>query len=618
MKKLWIIGLLLLAVQPSFAQSHLSKRISLDVSRQKLSNVLELISNKGNFYFSYNSSIIKRDSIVTLQATNKTVRQVLDALFKESHEYRESGNYIIIKRKPVQATIITKPVTTAEKYYGIKGYVLDGISGIRLADASVYEKSQLIGALTNSNGDFLIRLKSKYTQAALTVSKLFYEDTTVTINPAATSEVKVTMYPIEKNDVVISPEDYFLPDSLTEIKQADTTNTQVAEADSANIDKRFLTRWFVSSAQKIQSLNVGDWFAEKPFQVSLFPGLGTHGKFSGQVVNHFSLNVLGGYTGGLKGFEVGGLFNINRRDAGYFQAAGLFNHTGGRQAGFQASGISNTVLKYTNGFQAAGIGNYNKLWMHGFQAAGVVNLTGLDVQGFQAAGVVNFTGKNVKGFQAAGVYNHAGDTMAGMQVAGVANFVRKDLKGVQVAGVINFANHNKGLQIGLINVADTSDGFSIGLINIVRRGYHKWYIGTDETMHLTTSIKTGNKKLYSILLGGMNLDENQKLYAFGYGIGTEWIGTRHFALSTDVTAQYLYLGSWDYLNLLNRFSLNLHFRVSKNFAIYGGPSFNAYYSDQTFTAPGYANNIPANGYQQFNWENNWRGWGGWQAGISIF
>jgi hypothetical protein len=205
-----------------------------------------------------------------------------------------------------------------------------------------------------------------------------------------------------------------------------------------------------------------------------------------------------------------------------------------------------------------------------------------------------------------------------MQVSGVGNFVNDDLKGVQISGVFNYAKHNKGLQIGLINYADTSDGYSIGLINIVRRGYHKWYIGTDETMHLTTSIKTGNRKLYSILLGGMNLDENQKLFAFGYGIGREWITTRHFALSTDATSQYLYLGSWDYLNLLNRFSLNLHFRVSKGFAIYGGPSFNAYYSDQNFTKPGYAASIPANGYQQFSWDGNWRGWGGWQVGVAIF
>jgi hypothetical protein len=618
MKRLLIIGLLLLAVKITFAQSHLSKRITLDVSKQKLSKVLELISHKGNFFFSYNSSIIKRDSLVTLQANNKTIKQVLDALFKGSYEYRETGNYIIIKRKPVQATIITKPVTAVEKFYEINGYVVDGISGINIAEASVYEKSQLIGSLTNSNGKFSIRLKSKYPQAALTVSKEFYEDTTVSINPAYAAEIQVTLYPIEKNDIVISPEDYLLPDSVTLIKQTDTTSIQVTEPDSANIDKRFLSRWFVSSAQKIQSLNLGDWFAAKPVQVSLIPGLGTHGKLSGQVVNNFSFNILGGYTGGLNGFEVGGFFNINRRDAGYFQAAGFFNHTGGKQAGFQAAGLSNTVLKYTNGFQVAGIGNYNKLWMHGFQAAGIINYTGGNVQGFQAAGIVNFTRQNVNGFQAAGIYNHAGDTMCGMQVSGVSNFVRRDMKGIQVAGVVNYAYHNKGLQIGLVNIADTSDGFSIGLINIVRRGYHKWYVGSDETMQLTTSIKSGNRKLYSIISGGMNLDEHRKMYSFGYGLGTEWITTRHFALSTDLSSNYLYLGTWDYLNLLNRFSLNLHLRISKGFAIYGGPSFNMYYSDQPSAMPGYDFDVPGNGYRRFDVEGNWRGWGGWHAGIAIF
>ena len=35
-------------------QDLLSKNISLDVNRQRLDNVLEILSNKGDFYFSYN------------------------------------------------------------------------------------------------------------------------------------------------------------------------------------------------------------------------------------------------------------------------------------------------------------------------------------------------------------------------------------------------------------------------------------------------------------------------------------------------------------------------------------------------------------------------------------
>lgn len=607
MKRTFILTLLLTAVHTLHAEANLSKIISINVMRQRLAHVLEQISNKGNFFFSYNSNLIKRDSLVTMEANNRKVKDILDQLFSNRFEYRESGNYIIIRPKPVQLTIVTKPVPVADKFYSINGYVFDGQNGVKLPEASIYEKTQLIGSLTDYNGFFHIKLKSKYSDAQLTVSKEFYHDTTVAVNPNTREEISVTLYPNVQNDIVVTPEDFLLPDSVKEERVlADTVDLTENPVDSANkVETRFLGRWFVSAGQKVQSLNLGDWFTERPFQFSVIPGLSTHGKMSGQVVNNFSFNLFGGYTGGLKGFELAGFFNINRKDVVGFQASGMFNHTGGKQVGFQVSGISNSILESAEGFQAAGIANYTRTWMNGFQAAGIVN----------------FTGDHFKGFQAAGIYNHVVKDAAGMQVSGVGNFATRDLKGVQVAGVFNYAKHNKGLQIGLINYADTSDGYSIGLINIVRRGYHKWYIGSDETMHLTTSIKSGNRKLYSILLGGMNLDENKKLYAFGYGIGREWIDTRFFALSTDISSQYLYLGSWDYLNLLNRFALNLHLRISKNFAIYGGPSFNMYYSDQKSGKPGWDYHIPANGYKEFSMENDWpgwRGWGGWHAGIAIF
>jgi hypothetical protein len=40
-------------------QNILSKNISLDITHQRLDNVLEILSNKGDFYLSYNSKIVK-------------------------------------------------------------------------------------------------------------------------------------------------------------------------------------------------------------------------------------------------------------------------------------------------------------------------------------------------------------------------------------------------------------------------------------------------------------------------------------------------------------------------------------------------------------------------------
>jgi len=602
MKKITGIVFLICFMLTATAQRNLAKSITIQAKQQRLADVLEIISNKGDFFFSYNSSIIRRDSLVSISASNQPVQSVLNQLFNNQYEYRESGNYIIIRRKPIQATVVVTAPPPTEKFYMINGLVSNANNGIPLPDATIYEKQQLANSISAADGSFGIKLKQKYGPASLTISKTEYTDTTVVVKPGMTQMLEVLLYPLENNDVVISPEDYLLPDSVSLVKQTDTGMVQKVPVDSSAADTRWLTKMFVSGKQQLQTLNVGGWIAEKPFSFSLIPGLGSHGRLSGQIINHFSVNILGGYSGGLQGIELGGLFNINRKDAGYLQAAGLFNVTGGKQQGVQLSGISNTVLQSTAGLQAAGVFNTNKTFMHGVQLAGVANING----------------KGVRGFQGAGVYNHSHDTTKGMQLAGVLNMSNKTLKGVQASGVANYAKHNKGLQLGVINIADSSDGFSIGLINIVLHGYHKLYLGTDEITDANFAIKSGNRKLYSILLGGANFSHTSRLYSFGYGIGSEFISTKRFAMSMDVSSQYLYMGSWDYLNLLNRAKLNLHLRLSRHIAVYGGPSLNVYTSTQTDKIGDYTNVVPRNGYGAFDMNGSWRGWGGWHAGIALF
>src|SRR5690606_33332308 len=114
--------------------------------------------------------------------------------------------------------------------------------------------------------------------------------------------------------------------------------------DLLNVERTAAGRFFVSSKQKLQSLNLGGFFANTPFQTSITPGLSTHGSMSGQVVNKFSVNLLGGYTSGVNGVELGGGFNINKRNVNFLQAAGVFNLVGGSVSGIQLAGVNNSVL----------------------------------------------------------------------------------------------------------------------------------------------------------------------------------------------------------------------------------------------------------------------------------
>ena len=604
-----IVMVLLFVIRATvFGQTILQKNISLDLNRQRLDNVLEIMSNKGDFYFSYNSGIVKKDSLVTVRAAGKTVKEILTQLFGTTYEFKESGNYIIIRRAPIRMTLVTQKGVTEEKVYSVSGFVYDERSGAAINEASIYEKTILASALTNTEGYFKIKLKSsKSNSAALTVSKEFYEDTTVNIQPRYNQQLTITMMPFELpgETVVIKPEDYLVSDSVKAITVSPVPAAVVlVTKDTGKVERTGVGKFLLSGKQKVQTLNLKRFFTTRPFQVSFTPWFGTHGKLSSQVVNNFSLNILGGYTAGTNGLEIGGLFNIDKKEVKYVQAAGLFNSVGGQVRGLQVAGINNLVLDSVKGLQAAGVNNLVKGKMNGLQIAGVYNHVADSVKGMQVAGVANFSRRKV----------------SGLQIAGVANISNKGIDGVQVAGVINYTKKLRGLQIGLINIADSSSGYSIGLINIILKGYHKLSYGINELQNVNLAFKTGTAKLYSILLAGANVSDSNKLYSYGYGLGSEIPLTkkRGLTVNPELTSQYFYMGSWDYTNILNKLTVNLNVKLGKSFSLFAGPSYNVYISDQKDRISGYRFPIPGAGYRTTHFSNKVTGWFGWNAGISIF
>jgi hypothetical protein len=607
MKKIVSIGFLIAGISVScFGQGLLSKNVSLDVNGQRLDNVLEIISNKGDFYFSYNSRIVKKDSLVSLNVRNKTVKETLTLLFNNTYEFIESGNYVIIRKAPIRMTMVTNKAVVEDKVYSVSGYVFDEQSGSAINEASVYEKKQLASALTNDAGYFRLKLKSSKTSTAtLFISKQFYEDTSIVIEPRHNQEITITMMPVEQEEdkVTVAPEDYLVPDSIK--RNADTVSKTIElPIDSAKVERTGMGKFLLSTKQQVQSLNLKHFFTTRPFQVSLTPGLSSQGKMSGQVVNNFSLNVLGGYTAGTNGVEIGGVFNIDKKEVKYFQAAGVFNVDGGKMKGFQLAGVNNTVLDTSYGFQAAGINNLVKGKFAGLQVGGIYNHVADSVRGVQAAGIANFARRK----------------LSGVQFAGVGNVSNKETDGVQIAGVFNYSKKLRGVQIGLINIADTSEGYSIGLINVIIKGYHKLSFSTNEIVNANAAFKTGNSRLYSILQAGVNAGSSNRIYSFGYGLGSELNLNKKktISLNPELTSQYLYLGSWDYTNILSRIHLNFNVKLGKYISLFAGPAFSVYVSDQKTALAGYRFPVPPSGYHIISFGNQVTGWFGWNAGINFF
>ncbi|WEK21179.1 MAG: hypothetical protein P0Y49_08500 [Candidatus Pedobacter colombiensis] len=552
---------------------NLEKRVSIEAKDQRLSEVLNKISKAGDFYFSYGGSLFKQDSLISLSGKNAPVRVLLDKLFNNKVDYTENGEYIILRYAANHFTIEPENITTAEKLYLISGYVIDTETGRRVKQASIYEKRLLQSTLTDNEGYFKLKFKGEHQEVILTASKETYRDTTL----------------IFLSDIKVKPEGYNDPDA------------HKGNARFSDIENTGLARFFISSRQRIQSLNIPNFFANSPFQASLTPGLSSHGIMSAQVINKLSINVLGGYTAGTNGFEIAGLFNITKGDVKKLQFAGLFNQVGGSVSGIQVAGLVNDVR-----------GNKK-----GFQAAGLVNNVKAEVAGFQLAGVLNQASKNMKGLQSAGITNLVRKDFDGVQIAGIGNIACQHLSGVQIAGIFNHAKKIDGFQFGLINVADTSSGYSLGLINFIKNGYHKVSLYTNEITNTNISLKTGNAKLYTVLFAGLNVSNEEKIKTAGIGFGHDFIFNKRLAFGLELTSQYLYLGNWDGDNLLNRVQSNIQFQLFKDITIFGGPTYAIYSGDQQAgtSAPRYKQNIVPIHHTSFG--NSTKGWLGFNAGITI-
>ena len=532
----FIGSLFLLAGVRAHGQGRLDKKISISIHQKALTQALKEIGRKGGFTFSYNTTILSGDSLVDVEAEDRPVSQVLEKVLGSRYEFTESGKYVIIL-----------PRTNAPpvKLYTISGYIKDDSTQEKVGNVSVYESGQLVSTLTDTNGFFRLRLRdNKYAHAELVISKQFYRDTVLFLRPGYDQQVTV---PIAREKV------------------SDLTPFVITN----KVEKTWVGKLFLSSKQIVQSLNLGDFFANKPVQMSLIPGLGTHGRMSGQVVNKISCNLIAGYSAGLKGVEM------------------------------------------------AGIANFDKGDVRGVQASGIADLVGGNVSGVQMAGIHNEDLDSLRGVQAGGISNRVWGSVAGVQLAGIANETKGDIRGVQAAGILNKARKVHGVQLGVINIADSCSGFMIGIVNIVKNGMHEWSVFSNEVMPFNVAYKSGTRKMYTIIQASADISSDERAYGYGIGIGNELALGRRFALNTEYVFSTFIVGHGRELPGVSRLQTLLRCRVWRNFSLYAGPSISITSPTRALNPDGYKMILPRSGYQTFD-VGNAVSWVGWTVGINFF
>ncbi len=538
-----LLFLLIFSIKLS-AQSYLMKEVSIkEIKQQPIASILNKISSKQDFYFAYNNRIIPADSLVSVSGFRGTIFSLLEQLLGENYEFKEVPGYIVLTFAPDKLTLTAEIGKDQGTQTLVKGYVRDIADSKAIAHASVYEKDLLVSTLTNDKGYFELKLRNYNGSVKLTASKENYRDTSLFM-----------LADVVVNDKQINKNYSYYPDN----------------GSNKGIEHSRFARFFISSKQLVQDLNLGNFFAASPYQISLTPGLSTHGMYNSQVIDHFSLNLLGGYTAGIDGVELAGVFNINRKSMRFLQVAGIFNVVGDSTRGIQMAGIYNNVLNNAWGIQIGGAVNQARNFSNGIQMAGLANFD-KTAKGLQVAGVMNKYNTD-KGATIAGLTNIARDS-SGTQIAGFLN-IGGDVGALQVAGFMNVAKKVKGTQIGFINIADSSD-YPIGIFNFIKNGGKSIAVSTDENLYAHIDFRSGGKVLYSLLGIGYRFGSDKDKYLLDVGLGAHIVNNKRFFLDGEyVNSSSLNTDPKKDVYHTNSLKVLPGYKISKHLGLFAGPSIN--------------------------------------------
>jgi hypothetical protein len=534
-----------LAVIPSQAQKLLDKKISIRVNNQPLDEVLQQIGNLGAFSFSYSPDVIDTRNRVSINATNQSIHEILNELFKGKVTFKERHKYIILQTNP-------KKENEAPKNFNLNGYIIDKSTGEKLANVSIYDPFTLTSTISDRYGYYKIRLPLVSSTVQIEVRKHQYVGKSVVVSGKKNTYLPIALHPDTIKTLSVRPihipQNTSSPDNpKIQIPQFQYTSiTQLSsdtdlETDSILHQKKLKSTYqrvrkdfslaFASAKQAINTRNITDTLY-RPVQTSILPFLSTNRELSGNVVNDYSFNVFAGYSLGTKKLEIGGFFNADR----------------GHVKGIQLAGIANVV------------GNN----VHGFQYATALNVVMGDVKGFQYSTLLNFTAGN----------------FLGLQLAGAGNVLLGNLYGWQVSAGYNYARTVRhGHQLSVFNYADSSATTPFGLFSFVRKnGYRRYEIATDEFNYFNTSYKTGMHAFYNIFTFGFNLlAQNKPIGSIGYGFGTARNLGHGWAINADLTANAVLnqesSGHYDPAGLF-RLVTAIERKVGNRFSLAFGPSIN--------------------------------------------
>jgi hypothetical protein len=229
-KFIWVfVSILLLSFRSAGQQqdgSVFERRISIQAENQPLTTILDQISWQARVYFSYDASLIDAGKTHTIQVIEKSLYSVLNELFNPNEfQFTELENQVVItKQKDTEAHEINVSDSIPVKYFFLSGKILDRKKEFPISYASVSVFNQPVGTITNTDGEFLLKLHPQYINDTLVVSNMGYAQLFIPANLL-----------LDEDLIFLEP----ISIRIREVKVTATTPEKLLENIRANLENNY-------------------------------------------------------------------------------------------------------------------------------------------------------------------------------------------------------------------------------------------------------------------------------------------------------------------------------------------------------------------------------------------
>ena len=173
-------------------------RVSIQNARLRVGQVLEQIESQTEYLFVYNKQNVDVRRTVDINASNQTVSEVLDQMFKGTDiKYVMEGKNIVLTKN---SRSVEDKTDTLQEMAIVRGKVTDS-KGEPIIGANILEKGTANGVITNTEGEFSMNIPP---YATIVVSYISYEPQTIALNGRNNLHIRMEEKTLALEQVVVT------------------------------------------------------------------------------------------------------------------------------------------------------------------------------------------------------------------------------------------------------------------------------------------------------------------------------------------------------------------------------------------------------------------------------